>query len=182
MKRLALTLFMILVPITHASAQSSRVRAQAVDSEGSVGYGQATVVVPVPAERVREAILDYGAYAEFMPHFTQSRVLSSRGSSALVYMQASAFHDTITLWANMRIRELRPRGDTEIVEARMTDGNLEEFTARWEMTPLDDGATRIRFRLLIEPDLPFPSGVITDENVRNARRVVTALRARLVRG
>jgi hypothetical protein len=29
--------------------------------------------------------------------------------------------------------------------------------------------------------MPFPSGVMTDENVRNARRVLTAFRSRVQR-
>ncbi len=158
-----------------------RVAARAVDSEGSVGYGMSTAVVDAPIDEVMAVVLDYGNYAEFMPHFTQSRVLSERGESAMVYMQASAFHDTITLWANMRLRKRPNRGRTQIVEGSMTRGNLDTFTARWEVTPIDDDRTLVQFRLLIDPDMPFPSGVITDENVRNARRVVTAFRERVTR-
>jgi ribosome-associated toxin RatA of RatAB toxin-antitoxin module len=164
---------------TIASRIGNRVSVRAVDSDGSVGYGESTAVVDAPIDDVMAVVLDYGNYAEFMPHFTQSRVLSARGSSAMVYMQASAFHDTITLWANMRLRKRPNRGDTQIVEGSMTRGNLDTFTATWEVTPLDEGRTLVRFRLLIDPDMPFPSGVITDENVRNARRVMTNFRARV---
>lgn len=159
-----------------------RVASRAVDSDQSVGYGQAMAVIDAPIDDVLAVVLDYGNYADFMPHFTQSRVLSARGTSAMVYMQAAAFHDTITLWANMNLRKRANVGDTQIVEGTMTSGNLETFIARFEVTPLEDGKTLMLFRLLIAPDLPFPSGIMTDENVRNARRVVTALRGRMSRG
>ncbi len=166
---------------TIASRIGNRVSVRAVDSEGSVGYGESIAVVEAPIDDVMEVVLDYANYAEFMPHFTQSRILSARGASAMVYMQASAFHDTITLWANMRLRKRPNRGDTQVVEGTMTSGNIDTFTATWEVTPIDEGRTLVRFRLLIDPDMPFPSGVITDENVRNARRVLTAFRERVTR-
>jgi ribosome-associated toxin RatA of RatAB toxin-antitoxin module len=164
-----------------AERLGDRVVARAVDSDGSVGFGQSTAVVQAPIDDVMAVVLDYGSYSEFMPHFTQSRVLSERGTSAMVYMQASAFHDTITLWANMRLRKRPDRGATQVVEGTMSSGNLETFTAIWEVTPIDDDRTLVQFRLLIEPDMPFPSGVMTDENVRNARRVLTAFRSRVRR-
>jgi len=192
MRNLAIAILLVSGFSTTAAAQEtaaataerlgSQVAARAVDGDDGVGAGMSTAVVEAPIDDVMEVVLDYGNYAEFMPHFTQSRVLSARGSSAMVYMQASAFHDTITLWANMSLRERPSRGTTKIVEGRMTSGNLETFIARWEVTPIDDGRTLVQFRLLIDPDLPFPSGVVTDENVRNARRVLTAFRGRVSRG
>lgn len=167
---------------TTAQRIGNRVAARSVDSDQSVGYGQATAVIDAPIDDVLAVVLDYGNYKDFMPHFTQSRVLSARGSSALVYMQVSAFHDTITLWANMRLRKRANIGDTQVVEGTMTSGNLDSFVARFEVTPLENGKTLVLFRLLIAPDLPFPSGIMTDENVRNARRVVTALRGIIGRG
>jgi ribosome-associated toxin RatA of RatAB toxin-antitoxin module len=192
MRHLAIAVLLTVLGASTAAAQDNaasiasrignRVSVRAVDSDGSVGYGESTAVVDAPIDDVMAVVLDYGNYAEFMPHFTQSRVLSARGSSAMVYMQASAFHDTITLWANMRLRKRPNRGDTQVVEGSMTRGNLDTFTATWEVTPIDDGRTLVRFRLLIDPDMPFPSGVITDENVRNARRVMTNFRARVTGG
>lgn len=192
MRTLALATILLGCFAASASAQESaaataqrlgdRVSAEAVDSDQSVGYGQATAVIDAPIDDVLAVVLDYGNYTDFMPHFTQSRVLSARGTSAIVYLQASAFHDTITLWANMRLRKRANEGQTQVVEGTMTDGNLDTFIARFEVTPLEDGKTLMVFRLLIAPDLPFPSGIMTDENVRNARRVVTALRSRVGRG
>ncbi len=166
-------------PETVAARVGDRVEAGPASGEG-VRAGRATVVIDASFDDVIAAVTDYASYAEFMPHFRQSRVLSSRGESALVYMQAAAFHDTVVLWANLRIRPRRSIGTTRVYEGRMVEGNLHQFTARWEISPLEDGhKALVVFELLIDPDLPFPSGIITDENVHNAERVLAALRARL---
>ncbi len=162
-----------------AARLGNRIEAEAVNAENGVGSGSAITVVEAPLERVLAVVTDYSKYAEFMPHFTRSRVLSQRGNGALVYMQASAFGDTVTLWVNLRIREHPQSGDTRVIEGVMTDGNVSAFRARWELTPIDGNKTIVRFQLLINPDLPFPSSVLTDENVRNARRVVAAVRERV---
>ena len=65
----------------------------------------------------------------------------------------------------MRIYARRPRGQTRILESRMSDGNVENFVARWEITPIDEGRTMVVFKLLLDPDLPIPSSIVTNENV-----------------
>jgi len=150
-----------------------------VESDGSVDYGEALAVVDASPDTVMRIVTDYARYQEFVPHFEQSRELSRRGNNALVYMQALAVRETVTLWCQMRIYQRRPRGDTRIIEGRMTEGNMEQFVARWEVTPVDDGArSLVRFRILVHPDLPFPSSVFTGQNRNAARRTLDALRDR----
>ncbi len=179
----------LLVAPAAAAAQSSaereaerlgdRVETRAVASNGSVEWGEAVGVVDAPAEVVMRIVTDYARYEDFLPHFRRSRVLSRRGQNALVYMQASVIRNTTTLWAQMRIFARRPRGETRIVEGRMIEGNMDAFAARWEVTPLGPDRTLVRFRLLVDPDLPFPSSVFTSENIKAARRTVRALRQRV---
>jgi ribosome-associated toxin RatA of RatAB toxin-antitoxin module len=151
-------------------------------SGNGVDYGVATVVVDSPVGDVMGVITDYANYSTFMPNFERSRVLSRRGQNALVYVQASALRGSLTVWAQMRIFARRPHGETQIIEGRMTDGNLEQFTARWEVTPLDEHRTEVKFRILFVPDLPFPDSVVTTENVRAARRTLQGLQRRLDAG
>ena len=150
------------------------------DAGTSVTWGRAETVLDVPFDRAMRIIQDYGRYQEWMPHFRQSRVLSRRGSNALVYMQASVIRNTTTLWAQLRIFARRPRAGTHIVEARMVEGNMERFQAKWELTPIDGGArTLLGFQILVDPDLPLPSSVFSEENRKAARRTVSALRRRI---
>ncbi len=163
-----------------ATRLGQEVSAVSVDSSGDVGWGRATAVVDASVDDVMRVVTDYASYHEFLPHFTQSRVLSSRGQNALVYIEASVVQDTTTLWANARIFARANQGETRIIEARMVRGNMEKFAARWEVTPVDGGQRcLVRFDLLVEPDLPLPDSVLTDENVKAARRTVRALRQRV---
>lgn len=166
-----------------AERLGDRVETSTHPSNGGVEWGEAVAVVDAPTAAVMRIVTDYARYQEFLPHFRRSRVLSQRGRNALVYMQASVIRNTTTLWAQMRVFARRPRGDTQIIEGRMTDGNMDQFAARWEVTPLDGGArTLVRFRILVDPDLPFPSSVFTAENVKAARKTLRALRERAGEG
>ena len=82
-------------------------------------------------------------------------------------------------WAQLRIRPRPNRGDTRIIEATMTEGNVDLFHALWEVTPIDATHTAVEFRILVEPDLPLPASVFTGENVKAARRTIRALRRRV---
>ncbi len=165
-------------PAAIARDLGDEVRARRVPASGSdVDWGRAIGVVNAPFERVAAAVRDYASYRHFLPFFTQSRVVSSRGSRAIVYMEASVLHGTVTLWANMRMGVRPPQGDTLVIEGRMADGNMAAFRARWEVTPLDDGRrSLVMLKVLIDPDLPLPDSVCSNENVSTAHRTIRALR------
>lgn len=144
----------------------------------SVRWGRAVAVVEAPVDRVMDVVSDYGAYREFMPHFRTSKVLSQRGESALVYMEALIAKGTLTVWAQLKIR---PQADESkrVVVASMTKGNLDHMEARWEVSPLSGGRSLVAFEILVDPKLPFPSGLVTTENEKASRRTLRALRERL---
>lgn len=146
----------------------------------SVQGGEAVGEVDAPYDEVVRVVQDFGNYHHFLPHFRSSRVLAQRGGRAMVYMEVGILRDTITLWAQLRIQS-RDGNGRHIVEARMMQGNMDGFIARWEVEPLDGGQrARVRFRILVDPDVPVPSSVITAENVKSARRTIKALRQRVV--
>jgi ribosome-associated toxin RatA of RatAB toxin-antitoxin module len=179
MIRTACALALVTLTASAAAAQAPTIETTTETSGNGVDYGVATSIVEAPIDTVMGVVTDYANYATFMPNFQSSRVLSQRGQNALVYVQASALRGSLTIWAQMRVYARRPNGETRIIEARMTDGNLEQFTARWEVTPLDDHRTEVKFRILFVPDLPFPDSVVTGENVRAARRTLQNLQRRI---
>jgi ribosome-associated toxin RatA of RatAB toxin-antitoxin module len=142
----------------------------------SVKAGRAEGIVEAPLEAVRTVVEDYGSYEKFMPHFRASRVLSRRGSSALVYMQASVAKDTITLWAQLKITPKPNAGNTRIIEAKMVQGNLDAMVARWEMTPVDSEHTLVAFQLLMDPKVPLPASLVSNENEKASQKTIRALR------
>lgn len=142
----------------------------------SVKAGRAEGIVEGSLEAVRNVVEDYGSYEKFMPHFRASRVLSRRGSSALVYMQASVAKDTITLWAQLKIVPKPNLGQTRIIEAKMVQGNLDAMNARWELTPVDSDHTLVAFQLLMDPKVPLPASLVSNENEKASQKTIRALR------
>ena len=146
-----------------------------------VDFGRARGIVDAPYSEVVDIVHDYASYTHFMPHFLASRVLARRGNRAMVYMEVGILRDTITLWAQVQIRS-RQDGDKTVVEASMTQGNMETFRAIWTLEPMADGRrTLAQLQLLVDPDLPaVPNSVITAENVSSARKAITRLRRRVL--
>lgn len=149
------------------------------DPSTGVELARSSVIVDAPADVAMRIVTDYARYAEFLPSFRASRVLSRRGNNAIVYLEARAVRNTTTIWAQLRIFQRRPHGQTQIIEGRMMQGNVSRMDARWEVTPIDDGTrSLVTFQFLIDPDLPFPDAIVSQENRRVTRRALEALRRR----
>ncbi|MEM7609980.1 MAG: hypothetical protein AAF411_31930, partial [Myxococcota bacterium] len=105
----------------------------------SVRYGTASAVLNFPMEQVEAMVHDYASFQDYLPHFQTSRILSQRGNRALLYIEVMAINGTITLWANTRVSSRVDGNGRRIIEGRMTRGNLEHFTARWELEAAGEG-------------------------------------------
>jgi hypothetical protein len=77
------------------------------------------------------------------------------------------------------LRELPAQGSTRSIECTMTKGNVDQFKALWQVTPYDQRRSLVAFQILVDPDLPLPTSFVNDENQKNARKAVRALRTRL---
>jgi len=167
---------------------SDNVRAGGVDSRQADQAGsrirrsRAVALLRTPVQKVTDAVLDYGAYRDFMPHFVSSRVLSRRGSQALVYVEVSALQGLTRLWAEMKMLMVSEQASTRVVRAQMVRGNLKGFEAEWQITSIDSTRTLVAFELCADPDfpLPFASGLVSDYNEIEARNSVLALRSHLL--
>ena len=168
---------------------SANVRSGGIDSQqheqaGSrIHRSRALGLVDASVDQVTDVILDYANYREFMPNFVTSRVLSQRGSKALVYMQASALAGLSTLWAEMQLSMRILSASTRVVSARMLRGNLKNFQAEWHVTPFDASHSLVAFELCADPDfqLPFASGLVSDYNEKEAVASIVGLRQYLAR-
>jgi ribosome-associated toxin RatA of RatAB toxin-antitoxin module len=148
----------------------------------SIQSGRAEAIVDAGFDRVMQVVQDYGNYAGFLPHFRVSRVLTKRGANAIVYIEATIIKDTFKIWAQTQFRSRPPQGKTQIIEGKMTKGNVKSLSARWEVTPLDDGRTNVVFQVFFDPNLPLPSGLVTDQNTKAAKKTIKALRKIIQQG
>lgn len=167
-----------------ASAPSTNiVLANVPAPEGGVEWGRAEGVIDARPDDVLAILHDYAQYAGLFPHFEKSRVLSQRGTDAIVYLEAKVLHGAATLWGQVRMSSKAGASDatTRVVEAKMMKGksNIAQLLARWEITPIDNGQhTRVAFQLLVDPDLPVPDMVVSSEMKNSAGRALRALRKR----
>ncbi len=148
-------------------------------AQTSVRWGRAEGLVDAPLTDVLRVIEDYGQYYTFLPHFQTSRVLSQRGSTAIVYLEATVAMDTLKLWAQVKLAPAPNVGTTRVIEARMMKGNMDILQARWELTPVDALHTTVAFQLLLEPRVPLPASLLTSENEKASRKTIAALRKKL---
>jgi len=155
-----------------------------ISEEGSnIAWGQAILVLDQPIEEVLPIVFDYANYVQFMPNFTKSRVIAQRGRRAMVYMEVSVAKGAITLWGQLNLSERPHEGDSRVIEAYLMEGNVDAFSARWTLTPVDGGArTEVDFKIFVDPDIPLPSSIFSRENERAARKTVRALRSRISSG
>jgi ribosome-associated toxin RatA of RatAB toxin-antitoxin module len=144
--------------------------------------GRSTVIVDAPIAAVKKTLLRYGKYAEFMPHYSASKVLRRMPESGHeVYMQVEALYGAVKLWARLEMTPKR-QGDTEIITSKFVDGNVKDFSATWTLAPVDAQRTELTLEVFLHPDLPMPSKTLNHENVQGAEKGVIAMRKRVESG
>jgi ribosome-associated toxin RatA of RatAB toxin-antitoxin module len=160
-----------------AGLEDGTIRSNTVEqAQSSVRWGRAMGIVDAPLADVLEVVQNYAGYQSFMPHFKVSKVLSQRGATAIVYMQASIARDTMNLWAQMKVGPRPNIGDTRVIEGKMVQGNMDAMLARWEITPIDGKRTLVAFQLLMDPKVPLPSSFVSTENETATKKTIRALR------
>jgi ribosome-associated toxin RatA of RatAB toxin-antitoxin module len=178
-----LALFVCSAPLASANAQDKGYQVSNLPGPtGGVEWGRVEGVLEAPASDVLEILHDYAKYAGLFPYFQTTKVLSQRGSDAIVYLEAKVLHGAATLWGQVRMRSAQENG-VEVIDVKMMKGksNVAEFLARWEVTPMDDGQrTKVAFQLLVDPDLPVPDALVSNEMKRSVDKAFRSLRKRTV--
>ena len=163
------------------AAPGDELRVVAVPIAGSeLVRGRATLRVNAPLEKVREAVLDFGHYAEFMPYFRSSKVLGRTAAGARdVYMEIEALHGAVRLWVEIEIPKPTIAEGVETYESRFVKGNVKDFQATWRLRRIDDDATELSLEVFLDPQLPLPTALVNKGNVGGSFKGVTAIRARI---
>jgi ribosome-associated toxin RatA of RatAB toxin-antitoxin module len=175
--------------LAHGAGVSANVRGGGIDSHqreqaGSrIRRSRALGLVAAPIDKVMAVVSDYANYRQFMPNFVASRVLSQRGSHAVMYVEVSALDGMATLWAQMQLRLLDPLAPTRVIKATMVKGNVKGFEAEWQVTPFGAKHTLVAFELCADPDfgVPFANSLVSDYNEIEARDSISALRVQVSR-
>jgi ribosome-associated toxin RatA of RatAB toxin-antitoxin module len=150
---------------------------------GGVEWGRVEGTLDASTEEVKAILHDYAKYAGLFPYFQTTKVLSQRGTDAIVYLEAKVLHGAATLWGQVRMKAVPSADGTEVIDVKMMKGksNVAEFLARWEITPVDGGErTKVAFQLLVDPDLPVPNAIVSNEMKNSVGKAFRALRKRAV--
>ncbi|HEY4122750.1 MAG TPA: SRPBCC family protein [Byssovorax sp.] len=163
-----------------SSAPASDVQTTSVPMDGTdLVRGKSTVKVAAPIDKVREAVLGFSHYAEFMPHYKSAKVLGRAPSGGKdVYMEVEALNGAAQMWARVDVPKPTMIDGVETYDTKFLDGNVREFKAIWRLKKLDEQSTELSLEVFMYPKLPLPSGLLNSENVKGSASGVLAMRAR----
>lgn len=141
--------------------------------------GRSTVTVAAPLATVRSKIMAFSRYPEFMPHYSACRVLGKSPSGGRdVYMEVSALHGAVTMWARMDVHRPVVGPEGERIDSKLLDGNVKELRATWRLTRIDDTHTQLSLEVFLEPSLPLPSSILNGENLKGSADGLLAMKKR----
>lgn len=125
--------------------------------------GAARVNVDAPQDLVRQVVLDYKNYANFMSRFEKSRIVGRSGDKTDVYLQVPILKGAAKVWAIVRFEPVKQVNGTEVVVGHMIKGNVKRLDATWRLKKIDDASTQVVLELLIVPDMPVPDSLVVPE-------------------
>jgi len=165
-------------------ASASEATSVAVPVEGTdLVRGKSTVSVAATIDRVREVVLDFGHYPEFMPHYTNCKVLGRKpGGARDVYMEVEALHGAVKLWARVEMSKQVAADGVETYASKFVEGNVKDFHAVWQLKKIDDGHTQLSLEVFLYPNLPMPSRLMNEQNMEKSALGVLAMRTRAESG
>jgi len=152
-----------------------------VPIEGSeMVRGSATVVVHAPIDKVREGVLGFGSYAEFMPHYRKCKLLGRNPAGARdVYMEITALHGAVSMWGRLEVPKPTVTDGVEMVEMKLVEGNVKDLRGTWRFSRVDDEHTQLSLEVFLLPNIPLPTNLLNEENVNGAVKGVVAMRERI---
>jgi ribosome-associated toxin RatA of RatAB toxin-antitoxin module len=139
--------------------------------------GRSTVVVNAPMDLVRKTVLEYDKYVDFMPHYVASRILGKNPDGGYqVYMKWEALNGAMKMWARFDMSAAKKDGDVETYTSDLKEGNVKSAKAIWRIEPIDATHTKLTLEVFLHPNMPLPSSVLNEENLKGAANGVVAMR------
>ncbi len=154
--------------------------ARVVDDEGPGGRILAAIDIPAPPGAVWAVMLDCERAPLYVPGL-QSCVILERAVDG----RSDVREHRIRWIAILPTLRLRFRSDYEAERAiRVTriGGDLAQMQGSWELEPRQDGrTTRLHYDFRIVPRTPLPSGLVRAGMLRDAPKVLEAVRTEVLR-
>lgn len=149
--------------------------------KSKVTAGQAEALIDASPIEVMSVLRDFAGYKEFLPFFTDSKLIEETSDYAELRLKAKILHGTVEVDVVVRAKEAKlPDGGVK-VDLEFVRGNVEHFDARFRVYSAGVGRTFVVFYLMIDPDLWFARNkTLSEYNWVNCGRTVRALRDRVL--
>jgi hypothetical protein len=162
----------------HDPAETPDVESEPV-AGSRLSRSRAVVLVRAPLERVRAVLLDFPNYHAFLPNYRSAKVeatLPDGGSR--VHMQIDGLGGMIRRWMRVEISAPVVAGPRVSFEAKLLEGDVKAFAARWVLDRVDEGATRLTLESFLDPDLQLPATFIDSGSAAGLKESILAIKAR----
>jgi ribosome-associated toxin RatA of RatAB toxin-antitoxin module len=144
----------------------------------ALGRARATVMVRAALERVRAVLVDFTNYPAFLPNYKSAKVVgTTTAGGSVVHMQIDALGGMIRRWMRIEVSPPTVTGTRESFVAKLLEGDVKAFEARWVLDRLDDG-TRLTLESFIDADVPFPAAFIDAGSAAGLKESILAIKAR----
>jgi ribosome-associated toxin RatA of RatAB toxin-antitoxin module len=144
----------------------------------SLGRQRATVMVRAAADRVRAVLFDFANYPAFLPNYKSAKVVGTTPAGGTqVHMQIDALGGMIRRWMRIELTPPVVAGDRESFEARLLEGDVKTFQARWVLERLADG-TRLTLESFLDANLQLPAAFIDAGSAAGLKESILAIKAR----
>jgi ribosome-associated toxin RatA of RatAB toxin-antitoxin module len=145
-----------LAAVAHAASARDPLPSVTVRQQGESFVVEASLAAPVPVAVAWDVVTDVDAMTAFVPALDESRILARNGERWQI-LQRGAIRMGPIAFAYTTVRDvtLVPRTSIRQVQVRGTMPRLETLTT---LSP-EAGATRLDYRIEVNPATPFPDFV-----------------------
>jgi hypothetical protein len=171
-----------MTPAGHDGPQRSPVDLPDVEvvpvAGSALGRARATVTVRAALERVRAICFDFPNYPAFLPNYKSAKVVGTTAAGgSVVHMQIDGLGGMIRRWMRVEISPTTIVGHGESFVARLLDGDVKAFEARWVFDRIEEG-TRLTLESFIDVGVQLPAALIDAGSAAGLKESILAIKAR----
>jgi ribosome-associated toxin RatA of RatAB toxin-antitoxin module len=170
--------------VTAASAAPTKRPADVAEVEvvpvagSKVGRARATILVRASADQIRAVLLDFPNYPAFLPNYRSARVETKKPDGTLVvHMEIGALGGMLKRWMRVEISPPVVLAGRESFDAKLLDGDVRSFEAKWVLESTPDG-TRLTLESLLDPKLELPAAFLDAGSASGLKDSILAVKAR----
>jgi ribosome-associated toxin RatA of RatAB toxin-antitoxin module len=143
-----------------------------------IGRARATILVRASVEKVRAVLLDFPSYPAFLPNYESAKVVSKKPDGAMIVrMEIGALNGLIRRWMLVEISTPVVVAARESFDAKLLDGDVKAFEARWVLERVPEG-TRLTLESYLDAKLELPAAFIDAGAASGIKDSILAVKAR----